>query len=295
MDKPINWLNNMGESISEELGLQFQLEAQNPDPSIEPPKHLGEFEDRLMKLLDCLYQGYFGIAYYLDFDERRTLEKNVSYKNLIDIAIKCATKGPSVVNVQFECYEFLKMALEKNFPFSPLAQSLLGLSLDLSDLTKPKQDVIAVQCASQVLWYLKKSNIPKIVTMKDKLLDRKEPFFDLLGLGRFNDPRTIEKWVSVVYPIPKSQRKRRSQPDGAYDNIIDIPDIFTNRGTSFPRLRFAIICTTQTMKALGYSLSEIVNSRPVALLAEPLKFYPQRYASDWIKEAFSSNGSIYPL
>lgn len=294
MDKPINWLNNAGESIfSEELSLQHQLEAQNPDPSIEPPNHLGEFEDRLMKLLDH-FQQYFGIAYYLDFGAKKRLKKDVSNKNLIDIAINHATRGPSVINLHLDCYEFLKMALEQNFPFSLLAQSHLGLSLDLSDLTKPKQNVIAVQCASQVLWHHGKSSIPNIAAMKDKLLDKQEPFFDLLELGRFNNPGTIKKWVSAVYPIPKSQRKKRSKPAGAYDNIIDIPDIFANRGISFPRLRFTLICTTRTMKALGYSLSEIVNSRPVALLAEPLKFYPRRYATDWIKEAFSSNGSIYP-
>ena len=307
MREPIKfrWVTQPGEEfekIPEEFmeGYGRFFEQQKTESAFGPPKDLREFEDRLLDLLEYYYKSYFGLAYYLDFDERKRLEKNTSFENLIDIALKCERKGPSVINIQLECYEFLKMALEKNFPFSERAQNLLGLHLDLSELTMPQKDIIAVQSVAQVLWYLEKSEIPSIEAMVEKRLkNRRHPFFELLEFEkdskkrRPQNSRTLGNRVRAVYPVPQEQRKQHSKEVGAFDAIIPISDIFTEKGINFPRLRFALICVTRVMKALDYPLGEIIKSRPIELLVDSLLFYPQRYARDWVEEAYSSNGSIY--
>lgn len=263
---------------------------------IKPPKDLSEFEDRLGVFLLELQNLFFGISY--EIEDGKTLKRDMSPESLVDILLvyeKRLQKDASLPSKTLKIYSILKLFLEKDVYLFEMDSYLLGVERDRSGLSLPQKNVIAVQCASQVLWCLEGSRIPGPRAMRSKLLDEKQPFFDLLELERFISPITIEKWVSKVCPVPKDQRKKHSKNPGAFDNIILIPKIFLDNRINFLRLRFALISITRVMKALGYSLSEIVNSRPVALLTEPLKFYPRHYASDWIKEAFSSNGSIYHL
>jgi hypothetical protein len=95
-------------------------------------------------------------------------------------------------------------------------------------------NAIAVQAGAQVLWYLEKNKFPTIESMSEYLCDRKCPFYSLIEIDRFHDPRTIKNWISKIFPIPNNARKGRpslhetSKDD--FNTLIHIPDIFLKNG-----------------------------------------------------------------
>lgn len=282
------------DKTSAENGNTFE-ESELTRFSIEPPKTLQEFEDRLGDIFVALIKHYFGVAYYVYPTSKLT--NSASIENLIKIANQVEKfsdrRKSESIDIPLDCYLFLKKTLESNFRFSKLDQDLLGMVIDRTNLTKPKKRMIAVQCAVQVLWYLEKDAIPTIEAMIAMLKDKKRPFFELLELQKTTNPQTLQRWIRAIFPVPKDQRKKRSKVVSAYSSIVPIPALFTITGIKFPWLRFATISITCVMKACGCSSSEIINSSPIGLLVERLKFYPKLYVRDWVEEAYSTNGSIF--
>jgi hypothetical protein len=263
---------------------------------IKLPEDLSEFEDRLGVFLYDLQDLFYGITY--EIETGKTLKRDMSPESLVDILLvyeKRLQKGASLPSKTLETYSILKLCLEKDVYLFEKDSYLLGIERDRSGLSSPQKNAIAVQCAAQVLWHIEGNKILTIKAMVKILNSDKEyPFFELLELGRFNDERTIRNWVRAVCPIPMDQRKKRRSKDAVvFNTIVPVPDIFTDGKISFPRLRFALLCLSRVMKALGSPLSEIGQSKPIALLIGQLKFYPKLYAKDWIKEGYSSNGSIF--
>lgn len=259
-----------------------------------PPKDLKEFEDRLGMFLHDLKNLFFGVIHEVETGKR--VKRDTSIASLVHALLRYEKhQNKNVPSPEMlETYPFLKLVLEKDAALFGKDRYLLGIQRNRSGLSTPKKNVIAVRCAAQVLWHLERSQIPTIEAMEDRLLDRKYPFYELLDLGRFHSPRTIEKWVRAVFPVPQAERKKhRTKNDSAFKNIIPIPNIFTDTGVSFPRLRFALICLTRILKTLNWRQRQIVDSEFSILLADPLKFYPRLYVRDWIDEAYSSNGSIF--
>lgn len=274
-----------------------------------PPKHLEEFENRLRMCIDILTSEFLGKGYYLDVDERKTIQKDFSLENLIETAIlsekKCSykelTKKELFSNKNQDSYSFLKKTLERKFPFSETIQACLGIPIDLSGISLPEKRTIAVQAAAQVLWFYKKGLIALVPQMRVEIWNNKS-LVSLLGLRRFQNSKVVEDWIRVVNPKPKEMRKgapskRRRNNDYQYSHIVLIPEIFSenpNR-TNFLKLRFAVMVIGKILSAIGLTQKEVLSSRILQAYQEPLKFYPRKLTVDWVMEALLINGSIYDL
>ena len=100
--------------------------------------------------------------------------------------------------------------------------------------------------------------------MKETLLDKKNPYYALLQLGRLNismdcgklNSRTIEDWVSEIFPVPIEIRKGRPPKNGIpehyFNDLIYIPEIYLEDGSviNFHKLRFAIFCIKRVLVIL---------------------------------------------
>jgi hypothetical protein len=264
----------------------------NRPPTSSPPKDLREFEERLGEFYERQYTRFFGLAF--DISSGKTLRKEANAEALVKCLIDFEKNEQPIYYAQIESYKFLKMALEKDAPLFENDMYLLGINRDRSGLFLPQKNVISVQCAAQVLWHLEKGKIPTIEAMQNYLFDQSKPFFKLLQLHRFQGQRTIKRWISAIFPIPPANRKMKSLPcEDSFQNLILIPDIYTNAGVSFPRLIFAISCLSQILHAIGWQTSQISHSCFIQQLTQPIQFYPRLYISDWITESFAMNGIIF--
>lgn len=298
MGKQIKWVNPKTgeEAFVDEYW--FKLELPEPiRPSSAPPKELREFEDRLRKLYDLLYDSYFGIAHYVSRNKKISNDK--SLENLIEIGIQCEkilNNRKCIIGRVCECYKFLKIALEKNYPFSDNAQAYLGVFIDRSGLTGPQKDEIAVQCAAQVIWNIEGERFPTIKAMIQRLRRKEDPLHSLLKLKDVSDDRTLRNWISPIYPVPHEERKKNpSKRAGFFNELIPIPGVRVDRRINFQKLQFVIVCITQVLKLLGWEEAQIADSKFISLLKEPLLFYPRMYLKDWVIEAYLGNGRIFDL
>jgi len=269
------------------------------DEKFNGPQNLKEFEDRLSEFLYYLHDRFFGYAY--EVVSTKMLKRDKSDEILVDVLCGfekyCREKKDEIyAREKLAVYGFLKLALERDAPFD--SEYHLGVGRDRSGLTSPQKNKIAIQAAAQVLWNLEKNNIPTIKEMKEKLKNKENPIHMIFQINRFNS-RTIENWVSKIFPVPKDSRKghplKEGVPEELFKNLIPIPGIFLEDGNmiNFPKLRFAIICLTRVLITLGWSIDQIEKSSFVKLYQSPLKFYPHMYVNDWIKDAAVENSSIF--
>lgn len=264
----------------------------------EPPKDLGEFEDRLGVFLEQLRRLFFGLTY--DVEATKTLKRNKSTEVLVEALCNYEKnlKG-KLKNEYLETVPFLKLVLERDASLFGKDRYLLGVERDRSGISLPQKNVIAVQCAAQVLWHMEGSKLPTIKAMEKRLLNRSDPWFKLLSLKRFTRDRTIARWVSEVFPVPKGSRKGRpsekTSADKAFKRLITIPGIFLSKTEriNFLKLRFALVCLTHILKSLDWELESIWESKYIRHYVRSLKFYPVLYAKDWVCEAFAENSSIF--
>lgn len=264
----------------------------NRPPTSSPPKDLREFEERLGEFYECQYTRFFGLAF--DISSGKTIRKEANAEALVKCLIDFEKNEQPIYYAHIEAYKFLKMALEKDAPLFENDMYLLGINRDRSGLFLPQKNVISVQCAAQVLWHLEKGKIPTIEAMQNYLFDQSKPFFELLQLHRFQGQRTIKRWISAIFPIPSANRKMKNLPcDDYFQNLILIPDIYTNVGVSFPRLIFAISCLSQILHATGWQMSQVSQSCFIQQLIQPIQFYPRLYVDDWVTESFAMNGIIF--
>ncbi len=260
------------------------------------PQNLEEFETRVNDILERTAERYhkeaYGIYKKQPVDKRLSIEKLVKFSMRSEKTINKKERG---TDHHLDGYNFLKLALEKNVLFSKSDQYILGIAIERSKLTKPKQRLIAFQCAAQTLWYLEQNSIPTLAAMEVMLTDKKQPLSELLEAEKVTNSRTIQKWIGAVCPVPQNQRKKHLKDVALYSNIVPIPGLFTAQGIRFPWLKFAIICTTRVMKICNCTLEDIIGSPSILVITERLKFYPKLYIRDWIEGAYSSNSSIFDL
>src|SRR5579863_8822167 len=143
--------------------------------SVSPPKDLSEFEDRLMELMDELYKDTYGSEYFLNPD--KYLKRDPTFDNLIKIGIEHEKRSKGkllLINQDSKSpYQFLKEALEDDYPFSKHAQNYIGIYLDRSTTTYPKKRSLGVQAAAQVLWFERKGSISSIKEMRQEIWKHK--------------------------------------------------------------------------------------------------------------------------
>lgn len=260
---------------------------------IPPLTNLEQFEDRLRTFLDELKNLFFGITY------KTTIKRDTSNQSLVAALLeyeKCE-KNLSLLPEKLETYSFLKLALEKDAPLLLQDEYLLGIQRDRSGISDPQKNAIVAQCAARVLWFLEKNKIPTIMAMAKRLKNKKDPLCCLLELENF-EIHTIKNWIKQVFPVPKKERQGRDseagKPISNFADVVPIPGIFLEDGrVNFPKLRFAIMCTTRILKSLGYDLNSAVESRFITFYVQSLQFYPSRYVNDWAQEAFLGNSSIF--
>lgn len=291
-------------SLDKILNRRYSLKLQQMQAcSVEemiPPADERDFEARFGKYEEDLRNKLFGYMYYLK--ESKTLKRDSSVETIVEFLCEYDKHADElfVVTQQHNGYSLLKQILEKDAPFAIRQDKyLLGFERDRSGLSGPQMNVIAVQAAAQVTWYLKKDKLPTIESMSEYLCDKKYPLYHLLEVKRFYDPKTIRKWISKVFPIPNDARKGRPSldktPKEDFNTLTHIPDIFLENGNviNVLKLRFAIECLTQVLKSLNWSKKRILESSLIGLYQMPLKFYVVDYVCDWITEAFEKNGRIF--
>lgn len=276
-----------------------QMQASSAE-EMTPPADERDFEARITKYEEDIKNKLFGLMYYLK--ESKTLKRDSSAETIVDFLCEYDKHADElfVITQCHDAYSLLKQILEKDAPFAICQDTyLLGFERDRTGLSGPQMNVIAVQAAAQVTWYLKKHKLPTIESMSEYLCDRKCPFYSLLEIDRFHDPRTIRNWISKVFPIPNNARKGRPSldetPKDDFNTLIHIPDIFLENGNviNMLKLRFAIQCLTRLLKSLNWSKKRIFESPLIGLYQSPLKFYVVDYVYDWIAVAFEKNGGIF--
>ena len=304
MNKSLKWRSPTGKAMAqEEVEMMFQfllLISQANKAPIEPPKDLRDFEDRMGEVEIKLRNIFFGFTY--DIGTGKILKRKKSTEAIVEALCNYDkyAKDLTVINEHIDPYGLLKQILERDAPLIVCDDIyLLGVKRERSGLSLPQKNKIAVQATAQVLWYLEKCKIPTIEKMKKTFLNKKNPFYTLLQLSRFNNLRTIENWVREVFPMPKKTRKRHSSKNklsnNYFDTLIPIPGVFLEDGKmiNFLKFRFAIVCLVRVLITLGWSIDQVKNSIFINFYRSPLKFFLYRYVDNWINEAVAPNGSIF--
>lgn len=294
MNKQFPILDDKGREISKgqiaEM-LAGMLAPKNLPIKCEPPKNLQEFEDRLMNYCLEVNESSFGLDH--EILPGKILKKEDMGTDLMVKVLQELEKRESVVsNRVIDTYSFLKGVLEKDASLFGKDVYLIGLNRDRSGISEPKKNQIAVQAASQIGWFLDGTECNSIEKMTTRLLKKEEPLHVLLELERFNDRRTITNWINPMFPVPRQERKKKLHHRD-FSNLLMIPGIYTEKGVSFPRLRFALICLTRILKMFHWEVPKILESQFVQILSDRLQWYPKSYVKEWVIEAFSTNCRIF--
>lgn len=258
---------------------------------ISPPINLKEFERRLTVFFERSYYVLIGMASGIKEDSSKKMKN--SLEEALVVYEKYSKQGRHL-GVIFDGYEHFKSLLENDIPLMGQDQYLLGFDIDRSKMSLRQKDVISVQCLAQILWYLEGDILFSIELMAKRILNKENVFFELLKLKRFHNERTIKNWVRPIFPVCKEDRKKQAiEPQSVLGKIVCLPRIFSEKTVNFQKLRFAIGCLTSILKALDWDLENILKSKFISLLSEPLKFYSKMYVSDWTAEEFTRDGSIF--
>ena len=274
--------------------------------SIKPPENLHEFKERLFDYVERRFERVFGLEHQISAG--KMIRRDMSVAGLVDaqIRIEKIMKAKRVVSHSLsteDTYRFLKIALEQSYPFSRMAQRFLGINIDYGELKLPEKHRIVCQAVTQILWYLRRGEIPNAEKMGKFLPQQislvKSP--EIIDSFWSKDERTIKKWIRAVCPVPRSMRIGRGGgkniPDSIYNNIVPIPGAFlpNDMSVNFIKLRFIIISIARILKMFGWSLEQVLDSKILKTYASPLKFYPASYVSDWARAGFRLNGSIFDV
>lgn len=300
-------IENLPKSIQQHYKAQSSLhsnhqECQPPswviDRSTPHPSTPLWFEWKLAKVHEALSDRFFGYTYGIVSKKMLKREKN---ENTLVEALLCFEKHCNENNklpTEFlNPYNFLKLVLEENaslFGFEEELFGPIGIKRDRSKLFLPQKNMISLQCAAQVLWHLDGSKSPTIESMKRHLLKKEPILFQLLELSRFNNECTIKNWIRPIFPVPPEERKSPQRRKN-FDNIVPIPGVYSAMGINFPKLRFVAICISRILKTLEWQIDQINESTFIGLLSNPIHSYIRSYVNDWIREGYSSNGSIFDL
>lgn len=307
MDKPKITVSFSGEVIPKDalnmMKCLFETFSVVKD-DIKPPKDLREFEDRFGAFVCDLRKHFFGGIY--DVGQGKTLKRKKDDETLLDALCSYdkffKNRPPFVIEegVYTIPYDFLRLVIERDAPLVVCEDiHLLGIERDRSGLSSPQKNMIAVQVAAQILWYLEKNKIPTIEVMKKKLLDKKFFYYNFLKLNRFPRPRTIEEWITQVFPVPKKLRKGKPSnsgvPEHYFNRIIPVPGIFLNnyQVINFQKFRFAIKCIAKILLMSRWSIDQILTSKFIQFYRKPLKIYLQMYVDGWIHDAVIDNRRIF--
>lgn len=304
------WTKSLQECSIDKIDEEY-LKARNEwieeqERSIKPPENLHEFKERLFAFVERRFERVFGLEHLIS--PGKMVRRDMSVAGLVNAEIRIAEimKAKRVLSHSLstsDTYQFLKIALEKSYPFSWMAQRFLGIKIDYAKLKLPEKHRIVCQAVTQILWYLKRSEIPNAEKMGEFLQQKISLVKSQEIINSFwsKEERTIKKWIRAVCPVSKSLRVGRGGgkniPDSIYNNIVPIPGAFLRNDTvvNFVKLRFVIFSIVHILKMLGWSLDQVLNSEIFKTYASPLKFYPASYVNDWAREGFRLNGSIFDL
>lgn len=301
-------INNLPLQVRQRYQVASQLNGDNneqippawggdrPTPHPSTPQW---FEWKLGKVYDALRDRFFGYTY--DVVSTKTLKREKNEETLVDALLcfeeHCVENNNQLPTEFLNPYHFLKLVLEKNASLFGLEEELfdpVGVRRDRSRLSLPQKNMIAVQCAAQVLWHLDGRMSPTIEAMERRLLKREPLIYQLLELNRFGSDRTIENWIRPIFPKPPEKRKRkRPRYEEKLENIIPIPGVHSEIGTNFLKLRFVAICISRILSTLEWQVDQIIDSKFISQLSNPVGSYLNSYVQDWVEEAYSSNGSIF--
>lgn len=274
--------------------------------SIKPPENLHEFKERLFDYMEARFERVFGLEHRISAG--KMIRRDMSVAGLVNAEIRMAEIMKAKRKVSYsistsDAYQFLKIALEQSYPFSRMAQLVLGINIDCAKLKLPEKHRIVCQAVTQILWYLKRGEIPTAEKMGEFLQKQislvKSP--EIIDSFWSKEERTMKKWIRAVCPVPRSLRIGRGGgkniSDSVYNNIVPIPGAFLCNDVvvNFIKLRFIIFSISRILKMFGWSLDQVLNSKILETYVSPLKFYPALYVKDWAKEGFRLNGSIFDL
>lgn len=278
---------------------------------VDPPFSFVEFHKRLVQVMEKSFERNFGLQQYIE--NRKAIKCNPSIETLIEVECELEKQridGILIINHKFDPYQFLKLALERNYPFTLREQYFLGIFTSRSKITKLQKTQIGIQAAAQVLWFEKKEAISTIKEMREIIFNKnsileKYSFLKFLNLlnphtgepVKLNE-RIVENYISKIFPIPQKERRGLREMNNSYfSKVIFIPGVFVSKppGINFQKLKIVIIALTKILFFLGLSLVEIQNHPIFLAYKEPLKFYVKNYVDDWIKEGFHSDRIIFDL
>ncbi|NGX26159.1 MAG: hypothetical protein K940chlam6_00071 [Chlamydiae bacterium] len=293
------------------LEMMIDNRVEKMNMPVDPPKDEKEFHGRLVRLFESGFNEVFGLQQY--FEENKSIRGEVTIESYIEIKKKIRKKeiGGDSTLVKKEVlspYQFLKLSLERDFPFTQQEQYYLGIFPDLGGISRPDRKVIGIQAAGQVLWYENRktplciSDIPKYINSNEKLVD----FLDLYNFKPNKKPpntRVLRNQLREVYPLPRNMRRKYQKPtvdmSGTYfSKIISIPRIFIKRDPlriNYLKLRVAIMAITRTLSILGKSRAEVFSSPIILHYRTPLRFYCKDFIGDWVEESLDFNGNIFDL
>jgi hypothetical protein len=307
MDKPLRFISPSGQEMTKEevtnmfsvMSNAFLHRPKRIQIKSEPPKDIREFEDRWGKYDEALRNLLFGFTY--DIESGKTLKREKTPEVMVDALCRYEknTMNLKIINEQLQPWFLIAFIIEKDAPLVICDDIyLFGIERDRSGLSIPQKNKIAVQAVSQSIWHLKKNKIPTIEKMKEMLLDKHEPFFDLLQLDRFNSESTLEDWISEVFPLPLDERKGRTPKAGIsaehFENLIPIPGVFTeDNQVNLLKLRFVIKCLAMSLNLLGLDKHVIEDSPLIKLYQSSKNLIIDLMIFEGIRDAYSVNGSIF--
>lgn len=144
-------------------------------------------DDELLDLLTAAIDGLRSRCYCVKLNDQAMHDRYKSIEFLTDALCLYEKQFPMgrVNHPKMESleFDFLRSILEKNAPLFYAENQIfekLGFKRDRSGISLPQKKEIAVQATAQALWFVLRAKIPKIEKMKKKILDRDEPYYDLL-------------------------------------------------------------------------------------------------------------------
>lgn len=252
------------------------------------------FYDRALEVLMKLRTAVFGINHYVT--SSKTIKASTDNEFLIKalFAMDKYSSKTSVLNEHLNVFEFVSLVLEKNAPLREFEEYLFGptgIKRDFSDIYTKEKHKMSMQCAAQILWSLEGNKIPTIEAMKRRLSDKESPLFNFLKPELFIDRETISDWIRPVFPIPVTRRRGRWRSH-LFDDIVPIPNIINGDVVSFPRIHFAVYCTTSILKAFGWDIVQICESKFIKTLIPAKDFAFHFFIKAWVKEFYDSSAGL---
>lgn len=296
------------EPVRQAYGVMLEGMLKHMHEPLDPPKDFADFQIRVMKFFEEAFEQMFGWQHYIKDQNLRggpTIDNFLRASKALE---KQSIGGISMLNLEelFDGYKYLKLALEKGYNFTLRSQYYLGFFINKTKINNPQRQTIGVQAAAQILWYLKKGNIPFATEMRKEIWHHKS----ILSFLEYIDPRTgkiivpgierLEKKIAKVNPLPEKLRRgwHTQLPryeDKFYSGIRLIPGIFSDLKlpkVNFIKLRIAIYALAKIQAILGLNLREIKKNAIFHPYKEPLKYYLKDYVDDWIQESVHSDRTI---